>query len=118
LDRQRVKEGTEDVGDDPKSGHPSTAKTQENVEKVTRIVRGDLQLSIRAISKLTNTNKESVRQILHGDLGMKKVCAKWCQKSMIELKQNVYDAHKINSCVWLLPHVTQVTYRVNCGLRE
>ena len=33
-------------------------------------------MSIRAISELTNINKESVRQILHDDLGMKKVCAK------------------------------------------
>jgi len=32
------KEGKEYVGDDPKSGLPSTAKTEENVEKVARIV--------------------------------------------------------------------------------
>ena len=73
---KKFKEGREYVGDDPKSGHPSTAKTQENVEKVARIVRGDRLLSIRAISELTTINKESVRQILHDDLGMKKVCAK------------------------------------------
>ena len=55
------KEGREDVGDDPKLGRPSTAKTQENVEKVARIVQGDRRLNIRAISELTNINKESVR---------------------------------------------------------
>jgi len=33
-------------------------------------------MNIRAISELTIINKESVRQILHNDLGMKKVCAK------------------------------------------
>jgi len=49
---------------------------KENVEKVARIVRGDRRLSIRVISELTNINKESVRQILHDDLGMKKVWAK------------------------------------------
>jgi len=54
-------EGREDVGNDPKSGRPSTAKSQENVEKVARIVRGDRRLSIRAISELTNINKECVR---------------------------------------------------------
>ena len=72
-------------------GRPSTAKTHENVEKVVRIVRGDCRLNIRAISELTNINKESVRQILHDDLGMRKVCAKvvpkrcvpkWCQKDV------------------------------------
>jgi hypothetical protein len=35
---KKFKEGREDVGDDPKSGHPSTVKIQENVEKVARIV--------------------------------------------------------------------------------
>jgi len=43
---KKFKEGREYVGDDPKSGRPSTAKTQENVEKVARIVRGDCRLSI------------------------------------------------------------------------
>ena len=56
---KKFKEGRKYVRDDPKSGRPSTAKTQENVEKVARIVR-DRRLSIRAISELTNINKESV----------------------------------------------------------
>ena len=50
--------GREDVGNDPKSGRPSTAKTQESEEKVGRIVRGDRRLSIRAIS-------ETKRQSMH-----------------------------------------------------
>ena len=86
---KKFKEGREDVGDDPKSGRPSTAKTQENVEKVARIVRGDRRLSIRAISELTNLNKESVRQILHDDLFMKKVCAKVVPKMLTPNKGNI-----------------------------
>jgi len=78
---KKFKGGRKYVGDDPKSGRPSTAKTQENVEKVARIVREDRRLSIRAISELTNINKESVRQILHYDLGMKTVCAKVVPKN-------------------------------------
>ena len=79
---KKFKEGREYVGDDPKSGRPSTAKPQENVEKVARIVRGDRRLSIRAISELTNINKESVRQILHDDLGTEMLCAKLVPKSL------------------------------------
>ena len=86
---KKFKEGREYVGDDPKSGRPSTAKTQENVEKVARIFRGDRQLSIRAISELTNINKESVTQILHDDLGMKGCVLKWCQKSLPPSKRNI-----------------------------
>jgi hypothetical protein len=36
----------------------------------------------------------------------------YCLKVMIELKQNVYDALKINNCEWLLAHATQETYTV------
>jgi len=83
-------EGREDVGNDQKSGRPSTAKTQENVEKVARIVRGDRRLNIRAISELTNINKESVRQILDDDLDMKKMCAKVVQKTLtLEQKEHL-----------------------------
>ena len=85
---KKFKEGREYVGDDPKSGRPSTAKTQENVEKVARIVRGDRQLSIRAISELTNINKESVRFCT--TIWARKRCVlKWCQKSLPPSKRNI-----------------------------
>ena len=86
---KKFKGGREYAGDDLKSCRPSTAKTQENVEKVTRTVRGDCRLSIRAISELTNISKESVRQILHDDLGMKRCVLKWCQKSLPPSKRNI-----------------------------
>jgi len=86
---KKFKEGKEYVGDDPKSGRPSTAKTQENVEKVARIVRGERRLSIREISELTNINKESVRQNMHDDLGMKNVCAKVVPKILTPSKRNI-----------------------------
>ena len=85
---KKCMEGREDVRNDPKSGRPSTVKTQENME-VTRIVQGDRRLSIRAISELTNINKESVRQILHDELSMKKVCAKVVPKSLPPSKRNI-----------------------------
>jgi hypothetical protein len=82
-------EGRKNLGHDPKSGRPSTAKTPENVEKVARIVRRDRRLSIRAISELTSINKESVTQILHEDLGMKKVCAKVVPKILTPQQKDI-----------------------------
>ena len=86
---KKLKEGREYVGNDPKSGRPCTAKTQGNVEKVASIFRGHRRLSIRAISELTNINKESVRQILHDDLGIKNVCAKVVPKILTLSKRNI-----------------------------
>ena len=62
------------------------------MEKVDRIVRGDCRLSIRAISELTNINTESVRQILHDDLGMKNVCAKVVPKILTPEQKE----HRVN----------------------
>ena len=98
---KNFKEGREFVGDDPKSGRPPTAKTQENVEKVARIVRGDRRLSIRAISDLTNINKESVRQIFHDNLGMKKVCAKVVPKILTPEQKE----HRVNCCADTLENI-------------
>ena len=86
---KKFMEDRKEVGNDPNSGRPSTAKTQENVEKVARIVRGDRRLSIRAISELTNINKESVRQILHDNPGMKTVCAKVMPKILTPEQKNI-----------------------------
>ena len=98
---KKFKEGREYVGDDPKSGRPSNAKTQENVEKDARIVRGDSRLSIRAISELTNINQESVRQFLHEDVGMKKVCAKVVPKILTPEQQE----HRVNCCADTLENI-------------
>ena len=94
---KKFKEGREYVRDDPKLGRPSTAKTQENVEKVARIVQGDCRLSIRAISEL----KESVRQILDDDLDMKKVCAKVVPKIFTREQKE----HRVNCCADTLENI-------------
>ena len=96
-----MKGGREYVGDDPISGCPSAAKNKKNVEKVARIARGDRRLSIRAISELTNINKGSVRQILHDDLGTKKVCAKVAPKILTPEQKE----HRVNCCADTLENI-------------
>lgn len=73
---KKFKEGREDIEDDPRPGRPRTSKTDDNIEKIGEIVRNDRRRSIRAIAEIANIDKETVRQILHDNLDMKKVCAK------------------------------------------
>ncbi|GFY13863.1 putative mariner transposase [Trichonephila clavipes] len=77
---KRFKDGRQDVEDDSRPGRPSTSKTDENVEKVASLIRSDRRLSIRAIAETVNIDKECVRQILHDNLNMQKVCAKMVPK--------------------------------------
>jgi len=57
---KRFKEGREEIGDDQRPGHPSTSKTDANIEKVGEIVQQNSRLSIRADAVLNSTDKETV----------------------------------------------------------
>ena len=74
--RKRFREGREDVEDDPKSGRPTTSRTNENVERVREKVRSDRRLTVRMIADELSMNSERVWRIITEDLGMRKVCAK------------------------------------------
>lgn len=77
---KRFKEGREDIEDDPRPGRPSTSKTDENIEKIGKVIREDRRLSIRAVAETVGIDKESVRQILHDNFNMRKVCSKMVPK--------------------------------------
>ncbi|XP_058810647.1 protein GVQW3-like [Phymastichus coffea] len=90
---KRFQDGREGVEDDSRSGRPSTSKTDENIEKVGNLVRSDRRLSIRAIAESIGIDKECVRQILHENFNMRKVCAKLVPKILtfeqLEARKNI-----------------------------
>ena len=68
--RKRFEKGREDVEDYPKTGRPSTTRTDGNITRVNQLVRSDRRLTVRIISDELSLNRESVRTILLHDLGM------------------------------------------------
>jgi predicted DNA-binding protein YlxM (UPF0122 family) len=59
------------------------------VEKIEQIVRIDRRLSIRMIAEMVNIDKKTVRQVLHEDLNMTKVCSKMVPRLLTpEQKEN------------------------------
>jgi len=73
---KRFKEGREDVQGDPRSGQPKTQRTDANVDRVRTLVRSDRRLGARVIAEELNMNRETARQIVEEDLGMRKISAK------------------------------------------
>jgi len=69
---ERFKEGREEIRDNQRPSHPSTSKTDANIEKVGEIVRQNRHLRIRAVAELINVDKETVQQILHNNFNVKK----------------------------------------------
>ena len=70
-------EGRESIKDEPRSGRPSTSKTEYNVEIVGTLVRSDRRLTVRMIASELNLSHTTVHQILTGELDMKQLCAKF-----------------------------------------
>ncbi|XP_067122537.1 histone-lysine N-methyltransferase SETMAR-like [Centruroides vittatus] len=70
------KSGRESVEDDPRSGRPSTAVTEENIDKVHDFVLADRRLKTREIAETTGISVDRVHHILTENLGMTKVSAR------------------------------------------
>ena len=77
---RRFREGEEDVEDKPRSGRPSSSKTDENVEAVRQAVRGDRRLTVRMIAEQVGIDRQTVWQIITEELRMRKICAKMVPK--------------------------------------
>ena len=60
---ERFRNGCESVEDEERSGRPSTSKTQENVERVSEMIRSNRQLTIREISEDLNISYGSVQKL-------------------------------------------------------
>jgi len=94
-------EGRESIKDEPRSGTPSTSKTDNSVEIVGALVRSDRRLTVRMIASELNLKHTTVHQILTEELAMKKLCAKFVPKNLtIEQKDTRKDM-----CLHLLERI-------------
>ncbi|UYV69314.1 hypothetical protein LAZ67_6003231 [Cordylochernes scorpioides] len=78
------KEGREEVADEPRSGRPTTARTDEDVDRVLEVLRTDRRLSIQQIADTLHMSTFVVHVIVTEDLQMRKVCAKLVPKVLTQ----------------------------------
>ena len=71
------KHGHKILGDDERSGHPKTAKTDKNIAKVQQMMLDDHRIEAREIADVINMSKERVCHILNQHLGMRKLFVCW-----------------------------------------
>jgi hypothetical protein len=60
----RFKNGRTSIDDDPHSGRPSTARTNETVDRVNAVIRGNRHLAIREIADELNLSFGTCQAIL------------------------------------------------------
>lgn len=61
----------------PPPGRPKTATSAENIEKVRQIVSKDRRMKLLEIAEASGISEERVHFILHKELNMRKLCARW-----------------------------------------
>lgn len=71
------KRGRTSIDDAPRPGAPKTAVVPEIVDKIHDLVLTDRRLKVRELAEATNISSERVHFILHNELHMKKLCARW-----------------------------------------
>nr|CAH7724637.1 unnamed protein product [Callosobruchus chinensis] len=85
---KRFREDRESVEDDSREGAPSTSRTAQNVDRLRVRVLGDRRVSLRMLEDELGINKETIRQMLDEDLGMRRLCAKMVPKVLtVEQKE-------------------------------
>ena len=77
VSRIRVKRGRTSLEDDPREGRSKSATTPEIIEQVHNMVLDDQRMKVREISETIGISNERVGYILHEELNMKKLCARW-----------------------------------------
>ncbi|MEE4247654.1 MAG: transposase [Kangiellaceae bacterium] len=66
-----------DFADDPRSGRPSTAVTQENIASVQAMIDEDPRVTTAMIGEHVGIGSAAVDSILHSHLKVRKLCARW-----------------------------------------
>lgn len=69
--------GKNSVEDDSRSGRPQETSTPENIAKVDDLIGDDPHMTITAIEENLGISRGSIRNILHNELNVHKICKKW-----------------------------------------
>jgi transposase len=76
------KRGRTSLEDDPREGRLKIATTPEIIEQVHDMVLDDRRIKVPEIAETIGISKERVGYILHEELDMKKLCARWVRPSL------------------------------------
>jgi len=68
--------------DAPRPGRPKTVTTPEIIDKIHELILEDRRISTKSIVEQMGISRERVGSIIHEDLDMRKLSAKWVPKCL------------------------------------
>jgi len=103
------KRGDSSTCDAPHPGRPKTVTTPEIIEQIHELILEDRRISAKSIAEQLGISRERVRSIIHEDLDMRKLSAKWVPKCLnadqkvngsrrLSKAWNFFDAIQMISC--------------------
>jgi histone-lysine N-methyltransferase SETMAR len=88
------KDGWTSVGDDERSGRPSTSTTPENIAKVREAILADRRRTIHDVCKIVGLPYGTVQRILAVSLDMRRISAKFVPRLLSDNQK----AQRISVC--------------------
>jgi len=68
--------------DEPRPGRPKTVTTPEIIDQIHELILEDRRISDKSIAEQLGISRERVRFIIHEDLDLRKISAKWIPKCL------------------------------------
>jgi len=90
----RFKRGDMSLEDQPRSGRPSTSRTDENFKKIRDAIMFDRRQTIDELEALTGVSWSSCQRILTEELHMKQVAAKLVPRLLSECTECAAVSHE------------------------
>ena len=74
---KRFREGRTSIEDNERSRRPVSKHSEQAVEEVRALLKEDRRYTLKHLALATGFSVWKMHQIVHEDLGMRKVCARW-----------------------------------------
>jgi len=78
----QVKRGDFSTCDEPRTGRPKTLTTPEIIDQIHELLLEDCQISAKSVAQKLDISRERVGSIIHEDLDMRNLSAKWVPKCL------------------------------------
>ena len=91
----QFKRGDFSTCDAPRPGRPKTVTTPEIIDEIHELILEDSRISAKSIVEQLGISRERVGSIIHEDLNMRELSAKWAPKCL-NADQNVNGASRLS----------------------